>query len=258
MIDLHCHILPGLDDGAGDFDTSLAIARVAAADGVRVIAATPHIREDHPFDPLEVVDRTAELNDVLRRSGVELEVVPGGEVAISKSAELDDETLHALCLGGTGTGYLLVESPYTVATDLLEQALFNLQLRGFRVVLAHPERSPSFISGASRLRTLVERGILCSVTAASLEGNFGRTVRRAALTLVRRGLAHDLASDAHDPRRRGPTLSGAVDVVERERPGLGRWLTEGAPSAMLAGEALPAAPGERAGRLSSLLGRRRM
>src|SRR2546429_900999 len=162
MIDLHCHIVPGLDDGAPELDTSIAMARVAENDGIRVIATTPHIRDDHPFDPKEIAPLTAKLNENLRDVGVELRVVPGGELAISKSSELDDETLRTLCLGGDG-GYLLVESPYTHATDLLERDLFNLQLRGFRVILAHPERSPSFIANPGRLAALVERGVMCSV-----------------------------------------------------------------------------------------------
>ena len=121
------------------------MGRAAAAAGTRTIAATPHIREDHPFDPAVIAPRVAELNDALLAESVDVEVIAGGEVAVSKLSELDDATLSSLSLGG-GSPYLLVESPYTYATDLLERNLFDVQVRGFKVVLAHSERSPSFIS----------------------------------------------------------------------------------------------------------------
>ena len=216
------------------------MARVAAADGVTTIVATPHIRDDHPFDPSEVPERVSELNAALRRVDVSVDVLSAGEVAISKAIELSDDQLRPLCLGPGG--HLLVESPYTHATDMFEQDLFNLQVRGFHVVLAHPERSPSFIDSPERLRPLVDRGVMSSLTGASLEGRFGRTVQRTALTMLRGDLAHNLASDAHDPRRRAPVLRAAAEAAEAARPGYGRWLTSDAPRAILAGAELPPRP----------------
>ena len=143
MIDLHCHILPGLDDGPNDLAASLELARAAEAVGTRTIVATPHIRDDHPFDLDEIEPGVQRLNEALESEGVDLSVVAGAEVALSKIFELDDRILSRLCLGRGN--YLLIESPYTEATDLLEEHLFGLQLRGFRPVLAHPERSPSFL-----------------------------------------------------------------------------------------------------------------
>jgi protein-tyrosine phosphatase len=254
MIDLHSHILPGLDDGAPDADAAEAMARAALAAGTETIAATPHIREDHPFALEEIGTRTRALQERLDVSGIGLRVVPAGEVALTRCAELGDAELASLALGDGP--YLLVESPYSYATDLLETQVFDLQRRGFRPLLAHPERSPSFMEDRERLRTLVSRGVVCSVTAASLTGRFGRTVQGAAAAMVRDGLVHDIASDAHDARRRPPDLGAAVEAVAAL---LGRgadasWFVVGAPELILAGADVPAPPA--AARRRRLLPRR--
>jgi protein-tyrosine phosphatase len=243
LIDLHCHVLPGLDDGPPDLDGSLALARHAAAAGIETIVATPHIREDHPFAPSLIPERVAEVNAAVASGGSALRVVAGGEIAITRVGDLDDETLGALCLGEGR--YALVETPYTSVGELLEETLFDLQTRNVRPVLAHPERSPSFIGDADRLAELVERGILCSVTAASLAGQFGSTVRAFSIELYERGLVHNVASDAHDATRRPPELRPAFESLEQDLPGvLGQlgWYTLHAPRAMLAGVDLPERP----------------
>lgn len=222
------------------------MARVAVADGVHTTVATPHIREDHPFAPSEVATRTDALNARLKALGIDLEVVPSGEVALSKCAELEDAVLHELCLGEGP--YLLVESPYTHATDLFEASVFDLQRRGFRPVLAHPERSPSLIDRPERIGQLVAGGVCCSITAGSVTGRFGKTVQKAALGMLREGIVHDVASDAHDPEHRRPELRAAVDAIEADVAGFrgqASWFVNDAPAAILRGEALPAGPHPR-------------
>jgi protein-tyrosine phosphatase len=244
LIDLHCHILPALDDGPPDLEGSLELARAAAAAGTRTVVATPHIREDHPFDIARLPERVESLNAKLNADAIELRVMPGGEVALSKLPELDDAALEGLCLGSGRC--LLVESPYTDATDMLEGDLFNLQVRGFRPLLAHPERSPSFQSDIDRLARLVDRGVLCSVTAASMSGRFGRTVRRFTIELFRARLVHDVASDAHDAVTRSPDLGRGFTSLEHDlpgAPGAASWFTAEAPAAILAGDDLPPGPG---------------
>src|SRR5205814_248535 len=143
----------------------------------------------------------------------------------------DDAQLARLCLGEGR--YLLVESPYTHATDMLEHEIFDIQRRGFLPLLAHPERSPSFMSNTGRLVTLVERGVRCSLTAGSLTGGFGKTVQAAAFAIARAGAMHDIASDAHDAQRRRPELSAAVRMVEGllSDRGAARWFVKDAPAA---------------------------
>jgi protein-tyrosine phosphatase len=165
-------------------------------------------------------------------------------VGVSKLPDLDDATLGGLCLGGGP--YLLVESPYLRATDLFEESVFDVQLRGFRAVLAHPERSPSFQRHPDRLAAMVHRGVLCSVTSASMAGRFGRTVQQFTRSMFEAGLVHNVASDCHDALKRSPGLGGGFRVLERELPGvLGQasWYTDEVPAAMLAGDRLPARPG---------------
>jgi protein-tyrosine phosphatase len=244
VIDLHCHVLPGLDDGPAEIDDSIALVRLAAADGTRTIVATPHVREDYPFALAEIAIGVKALNDSLERAGIDVRIVAGAEVAISRLSQLDDETLNTVALGGSSS--MLVESPYQQATDMLEDTLFNLQLRGFRPVLAHPERSPSFMKNPDRLAQLVDRGVLCSVTAASMAGRFGRTVQRFSKVLFERGLVHDVASDAHNLRSRAPGLTAGFRILDREHlPGLVEqiaWYTEEAPAAIVAGGPLPERP----------------
>src|SRR5687767_9089935 len=128
MIDLHCHILPGLDDGPATIEESIALARAAVSAGIDVAVATPHIREDYPFDPALISVRAHELEDALAEETIDLRVIEGAEVAISKLHDLEDEALRSLCLGSGS--YMLVESPYTYATAVLEDTLFDLQVQG--------------------------------------------------------------------------------------------------------------------------------
>src|SRR4051794_30168337 len=116
VIDLHCHILPGLDDGPPDLDASVALARLAAADGTRTIVATPHVREDYPFKVEQIATLTGQVNERLAAENVPITVKAGAEVAISRLSQLDDDTLGKLCLGDD-TNAMLVESPYQQATD---------------------------------------------------------------------------------------------------------------------------------------------
>ncbi len=258
MIDLHTHILPGLDDGAATIADSLELARAAHATGIETIVATPHIREDYPFDPSEIEVRTRELELALRDANIHVGVVQGGEVAITRVPDLDDATLRTVCLGDGP--YMLVESPYTHATNILEETLFDLQVRGFRPVLAHPERAPSFQQDPDRLVRLVEREVLSSVTAASMMGSFGGTVRRFTALLFAKRLVHNVASDAHDPVRRPIDLLGGLKNLEHEVPGLleqAEWFTVTAPEAILSGAEPPPLPEpqtRRRGRLRRLIG----
>lgn len=240
MIDLHCHILPGLDDGPSDLAGSLAFARAAAAAGIRTAVATPHVRDDHPFDLDRIAEGVADLNEALAEAEVDLQVVPGAEVAIPKVAELDDAALAGLCLGDGP--YLLVESPYSHALEWVEEGLADVQARGLRPVLAHPERAPSFLADPERLARIVESGVLCSVTAGSMEGMFGRKVRAFTSDLFARELVHNVASDAHDPAHRRPELLEGFGSLESGHPGLrarAAWFTATVPEAILAGRDLP-------------------
>ena len=243
MIDLHCHILPGLDDGPVNFDFSVAIARSAAAAGIQVMVATPHIRADYDVEPDTVEPRVKRLNAALEAEDIQLLVLSGGEVSLQKASELDDETLRKVCLGSSD--YLLIESPYRTSDIDIEGIVRDVQARGFKPLLAHPERCPIFQHDPDRLQRLVNSGVLCSITASSMAGGFGTTVRRFTLELLHDGLVHDVASDAHDHLHRPPDLLAGFESAEAEIPGIGEqasWFTITSPVAILAGRPLPARP----------------
>lgn len=243
MIDLHCHILPGIDDGAAALEDSLALAEAFVREGIETVAATPHLSPDYPTPPETIPRAVAEVREAIDRAGIPLAVVGGAEIAFPSLPGLATEALRGLTLGGADT--LLLESPYGAGGALLEEAVFDLQVRGFRVLLAHPERSPPFQERPERLAALVEHGALCSVNAGSMRGRFGERVRRTAIELFSKGLVHDVASDAHDVRTRAPGLLSGFEALERELPGLtdqAPWYTREVPAALLEGVALPPRP----------------
>ena len=256
MIDLHSHVLPGIDDGAPDLEHALDLARAAADQGTRVLAATPHLRADFPqVRPDELATRCDEIRRAISDAGIELEVVQGGEAGVMWAVNADDDELRAGSYGARGTD-LLVETPYGPLNDSFEQLLFTLPERGYRLLLAHPENNPTFQRDPARLHNLVERGVLVQVTARSLIRSERRKgARPLAEALVRDGVAHVLASDAHSGRHlRPPALgAGAAAAAELVGAACARWMVEDAPRAILAGHALPDRPPTEARKRGGLL-----
>jgi protein-tyrosine phosphatase len=242
MIDLHSHILPGLDDGPETLEGSLELARAALDDGTELIAATPHVRDDYPTTASQMESAVEEVRTALSDAGVELELRPGGELGLERLDELEPAELRRFGLGGSAT-YLLVESPYYGWPLDLEERLFRLQATGMTPVLAHPERNAEVQADPERLRQLVERGALVQLTAASVDGRLGRRPQQASSRLLELGLAHLLASDAHAPAVRAAGLSAAARSLGDQS--LARWLTRDVPAALLASEELPPRPTPR-------------
>jgi protein-tyrosine phosphatase len=238
LIDLHSHVLPGIDDGPSGDAGALEILRAAQADGVTRIAATPHVRDDHPTTPEQMESALARVRAL--DGGVE--VLPGGELDSTYLRGLDDATLRRFGLGGNAS-LLLVETPYYGWPLDLRGLLFDLALRGFTVLLAHPERNPEVAEEPELLRPLVDAGVHVQLTAASLDGRLGRRTAAAARLLLDAGLAHVIASDAHAPSIRAVGMTAAREAVGDER--LGRWLTEDVPAALVAGRSPPPRPQRR-------------
>jgi protein-tyrosine phosphatase len=250
MIDLHSHILRGIDDGARSLADSLDIARAAVADGITVIVGTPHVRDDWPTDAGVMERRVAELRAELEQAGIALDVRTGGEIAIEWLAKLPAGELRRFGLGGTR--YLLVETPYYGWPLGLPDALFALRAQGLSPVLAHPERNAEVQAHPERLEQLVEAGVLVQVTAASVDGRIGKRAQECGLSLVQHGLAHLLASDAHHASVRAVGMSAAAKSVGGGP--LGQWLTWDVPAAILGDAEIPPRPdGGRGG--SGWLGR---
>ncbi len=238
MIDLHCHVLPGIDDGPATLEGSLALVRASVAAGTRTIVATPHVSAQHFNDAGTIARLVAELGAAIAVEQLELEVVPGAEIAAARIADLSDDELSRLALGGGS--WLLVECPLTVNVAGFDTIVRYLQDRGHRVVLAHPERSPIFQRDPRMLGELVRSGMLVSVTAGAFVGRFGRTVQRFAQALAHDELVHNVASDAHDHVNRAPGMTAEID-----RAGLGPltgWLTQEVPASILADAEIPPRP----------------
>jgi protein-tyrosine phosphatase len=243
VIDIHCHILPGLDDGPANIDFSIAMARAAVDDGTQIIVATPHVRGDFDVDPAAIVPAVDELNRRLEDEDIMLRVVPGAEVGWREVTGLDAGTLRMLCLGSSDN--VLVECPYGKSPADLEAVVAHVRDSGLKTVLAHPERCPLFQRDPDRLAALVAAGALTSVTAGSLAGAFGERVQEFSFDLIERGLVHDVASDAHDHLHRPPRMAAAIDVAAAALPGLADhapWFTVTAPVAILRGQPPEFAP----------------
>lgn len=240
VIDLHCHILPRVDDGAGSLEESLEMAAAAFADGTRVIAATPHVRDDWPTGAATMEGLVAEVRAVLAEAGVPLELLPGAELAFDRVERLDGAELARFGLGGNPR-CLLIEPPYVEWPLVFDRVVQDLAARGFVPVVAHPERNPEIQAEPERLRPLVLGGALVQVTAASVDGRLGRRARTVAFELLDRGLAHIVASDAHSAGGRGVGLSAAAEAIGDEQ--LARWVTEDVPRAIVSGLPVPARPG---------------
>jgi protein-tyrosine phosphatase len=243
LIDLHAHLLPGVDDGPHDDAGTLALARAAVAAGTRELAATPHVDRGFGLDPHDIARRTAAVRELLAAHDVPLAVHAGGEIAYTRVPDLDDEGLGLLTLGGGG--WLLLECPLQQAAGDLDPVVAHLQRRGFGVLLAHPERSPAIQRDPARLARLVSAGALAQVTASSFSGAFGQTVRRFSLELLRERLIHVVASDAHDAEHRDPALRPGLEAAARELPELDgelAWLVHAVPAAIVAGAEVPPRP----------------
>ena len=253
MIDLHCHVLPGIDDGPATVEESLDLARVANKAGITTVVATPHVSWRYVNGPEVIRDGVDALRRAIRAARIELDVRRGAEIELARLNDLSDDDLCALRLGDGP--WLLIESPLTWGIIDLESTLDAVSRRGHWIVLAHPERSPFFLRNPRRLRALVARGILCSITASSLVGAFGPEVQGFAFALARERLVHNVSSDAHDAVYRPPVVRADILAAAAHVPELqGRleWLTCEMPRAILQGEPLPRPPA------ASDAGRRRL
>lgn len=241
MIDLHCHLLPGIDDGPGTLEEAVQMARVAAADGVQQIICTPHVNHAYPGTTAEGVAQAVDiLAAALASAGVPLQIAPGAEIALTRALELDDHALAALSLAGSGL--ILLELPIGSEVPRAAQLVRSILARGHRVLLAHPERCLSFHQQPRLLAELVEAGCAAQLTTGSLTGDFGRTVRRLAQQMLADGLVHVVSSDAHDPEHRPPTLAEPLRDAGLGAEQLAHGCVDG-PAALLDGKRLSAIPG---------------
>jgi protein-tyrosine phosphatase len=216
VIDLHCHILPGLDDGPASVEDSLEMCRIAAADGIRVVVATPHMLNGmFRVERRDVLDGVRCLSEVLRGASIPLQILPGADVHLDKSVPGFLDRGELVTLADIGR-HLLLELPQDIVPEGTAELLFQVQLRGVTPIITHPERNIAIQQNPSILNGLVGAGTLTQITAGSLTGSFGERVRKCALGMLRSRTAHLVSTDAHNTGRRSPRLSEARRVVEAE------------------------------------------
>ncbi len=242
FVDIHSHLLPGIDDGPETLEGSLAMARAAAAAGTAVLAATPHLHTGFPNVHIEEVgERTQQMQAAIDEAGIELQVVPAAETSLLWAIEASDEHLRLATYGQRGAD-LLVETPDDVS--MIEQLLYQVRVRGVRVTLAHPERSETFQRQPGRLARLHEQGILLQVNASALLR--ARSPGQKLIEhLVRNELADVMASDGHRATEWRPVdalADGAAALSALVGATRAQWMVDEAPGAIVTGQPLPPAP----------------
>ena len=214
-VDLHCHILPNLDDGSPSMTASLAMARQAVADGVTSILATPHHLDRHYTNSAETVKLAVSVfRKELDQEKIALTVYPSQEIHLT--GDLLSRLVEGDLLGIDATQkYLLLELPHEMVPSYTGDIIFQLKCRGVVPVIVHPERNAQLIVEPQLLYEFVQQGALAQVTATSLTGGFGREVQRTAKEFVRCGLVQVVASDAHSNPKRQFMMSAAYQELKR-------------------------------------------
>jgi len=236
VIDLHTHILPGVDDGVKTMDDAVAFARVAADDGVRTIVATPHYRDGFFLNARpEVLAGVAALNARLEAEGVAVSVLPGAEVHVSADIIERVKSGQAPTLADNGRTVLFELSMSQYPIDL-ENLVFQMRLAGLQVLFAHPERIRYFQDDVSRFEAVVRLGAFGQITTGSVTGTFGDDVVAFSEELARKRLVHVVASDAHNTRGRPPVLSSSkARLGDWMGEAFARRMTDESPRAFVAG-----------------------
>jgi len=215
VIDLHCHILGGMDDGARDIEASMDMARHAASEGITKIIATPHHKNGKYDNVAESIrSKVGELNTRIQEENLNLEILPGQEPRIY--GELLEDYNQGEILTLANSTYLFVELPSNHVPRYTRQLLFDIQLAGLSPVIVHPERNSEIMENPDSLFKLVEKGAATQVTASSVTGHFGKKIKNYSLQLIESGQAHFIASDAHNLSGRSFRLSEAYDVIRKE------------------------------------------
>lgn len=217
MIDIHTHILPGIDDGAADWNDTLNMARAAVAEGITTMIATPHHANGRYYNTaVEVLEYTRYINEKLTEEGVPITICSGQEIRWHH--DWLEAWFRKELLPLADSSYVLIELPSTRIPNEIYELIHELNILKLKPIIAHPERNAEIMKHPERLAELIERGAFAQVTSHSLLGGFGRRIEKMAWTLCKSGLIHIVSSDAHHVKLRGFRLSEAYAVI-RERMG---------------------------------------
>ncbi|RYI28786.1 tyrosine protein phosphatase [Bacillus infantis] len=216
MIDIHCHILPNVDDGADSLEASISMARQAAGEGIRSIIATPHHKNGHYDNTKEqILQYTSSLNEALENAHIPVNVLPGQEIRIYGELLEDYEKGEILTLND-GSKYVFIELPSNHVPRYTEKLLFDIQMNGLTPIIVHPERNAELIEHPDLLYQMVKKGTLTQVTASSVSGYFGKKIKKFSHQLFEANLTHFIASDAHNTSSRGFKMAEAFEEIGSE------------------------------------------
>ncbi|MGL5330736.1 MAG: tyrosine-protein phosphatase [Peptostreptococcaceae bacterium] len=213
MIDMHCHILPGVDDGAENIDESIEMARIAQSEGITKIVCTPHFHPDFEYTMGDVLfDEVQSLNKELRKNNIDVEVYIGNELYYSNEVIEDLKELDFYTLNDSK--YLLIEfSPMNLPKNLAD-VVYEIKLKGYVPVLAHVERYNSVIENPNVIYDCIKEGAIIQVNASSILGKHGKEIKKTTEILLDNNMVHIVASDAHGSERRRPQLKEAYEYVK--------------------------------------------
>jgi protein-tyrosine phosphatase len=239
VVDLHHHLLPGLDDGAPDLATSIKMARIAADDGISHVVCTPHANSQYHFDAELIATKLSELRSAIGQAGIRLVLGTGCDFHLSYDNVRDAlQNPHRYTVNGGE--YLMVELPDYALPPTLEETFYSLRLAGLTPILTHPERNPSLQQDVSRLAVWVRDGLLIQITAASVTGLMGRKAQKLADRLLADRWVHFVATDAHNVSTRPPHMRAARDhVAARYGEGYAQRLCTENPQAVFDNRPLP-------------------
>lgn len=216
MLDLHCHILPGIDDGAHKLEDSIDMANAAVANGITHILCTPHHNNGSYVNPKnEVIQHVAALQKELDARNIPLTLFEGQEVRLTGEL-LDDLANDRILFADISDQYLLVEFPSSDVPPFTEQLFFELFSRGITPIIVHPERNAVFIDEPNKLLPFLEMGVLTQMTAPSYVGAFGKKIQRTAKIMLEHNLVYTVASDAHNVERRTFYMKEAYELIAKE------------------------------------------
>jgi protein-tyrosine phosphatase len=212
MIDIHAHILPGIDDGADTIETSLEMLKIAEEDGIKRIIATPHYYTGHfETDYKEVVKLVKDLTITAQENNINIEILPGQEVFLDNNTinQYKSEIISTI----NNSKYMLVELPFNEIPSYTFDMIYELRVQGITPIVAHPERYSYIVNKPSTINQFIDEGCLFQITSGSIMGMFGKSVQKTAETLITHRICHFVASDAHTINKRCPKVKKSFDTI---------------------------------------------
>ena len=213
MIDIHCHILSGIDDGAKTSRDTLTMLKSAIDEGITVITATPHHNPEFNNESPLILKKVEEVQDLIDAYHLPIQILPGQEVRIYGDLLKDFAQGKLLTVAGT-SNYMLIEFPSNHVPEYAKELFYHMQLQEIQPILVHPERNTKIIEHPEILFNFIEQGVLSQITASSITGHFGKKIQKLTFQIIENHLTHFVASDAHNVTSRAFKMKEAFEIIE--------------------------------------------